>query len=380
MTSGRRPAAASSATPRANPSAPVGVDAPSGTTNGWRPAAREVVGDLCHLRRARVAARRRSARIGAEQPIEPRVAGRRRRRRAVEDEHDRKPERGAGGGGDARVIGLQPAARDERVGAGGARFGRHRLHLPHFVAAQAERQQVVALHEESRARRRPTPLRRRVSSIDRRRMRRERDGRERHQGGERGGHRHPPYLYSLSILPMPSRARKRRWWSALARLVRRVGRAAPASRGARCRRRHGRVDRHVSRGARPRARRDVRVPDRQRRRRARRAQSAAPRHQSRAPTCRAIAWCRSSRRSIRSSSVSSYAERAWHEGLPLARRPRRRSRGRPAAVRGARLAAARGDSRARARAHARRLGESARGRGRRRCGFSATVTSTASSS
>ena len=150
MTSGLRPAVAISATPRANPSAPVAVDAPSGTTNGWRPS---------RVRRSATSIifGARSSRLDdvvhgrAEQLIEPRVAGGRRGRRAVERRARPKPERGAGGGGDARVIGLHAAARDERVGAGGERFGRHRLHLPHFVAAQAERQQVVALHEELRA-------------------------------------------------------------------------------------------------------------------------------------------------------------------------------------------------------------------------------------
>ena len=103
-----------------------------------------------------------------------------------------------------------------------------------------------------------------------------------------------------------------------------LGRAAPAARRAGRRRRHGRVDRHVPRGARPRARRDVRVSDRQRRRRARGAQPPAPGHQSRhrraARSRRAVPDDEALARVL---PVVRRARLAG--GLPLARRARRRS-------------------------------------------------------
>ncbi len=110
------------------------------------------------------------------------------------------------------------------------------------------------------------------------------------------------------------------------------------------------------------AERDVRVSDRQRRRRARRTQPSAPRHQSRYGRA-----ARSRRAVPHDEALARVLPRVRRAGLarrlPLARRPGRRSHGRPAPMRRARVAAARSDPRARAGSDAGRLGESACGCG-----------------
>ena len=114
-------ARSSSATARAKPRAPSGVDAPSGMTNGRRPA-RAASRPPRSIAGARAVARRDVADLGAEQrdrAARSRV-GRRRRAAPFSDEHARAvPRRAAAAAVDARVIRLHAAARDERVGAGG---------------------------------------------------------------------------------------------------------------------------------------------------------------------------------------------------------------------------------------------------------------------
>ena len=167
--------------------------------------------------------------------------------------------------------------------------------------------------------------------------------------------------------------------SALVRVLRepaahRVGRAAAAARGAGCRRRTRRVDRHLSCGPRPGAQRDVRVPHRQRRRRARGTQPAASRDQSRdgcaarsrgaVPDDQALARVLPVLRRARLARRVSVAGRA-----------RRRQVGRSAAMCQPRVGIARGDPRARAGAFTGRLGQSSRRSGGRKWAISPSRTS-----
>ena len=133
------------------------------STNGGRPAARSLGRD------ASIAGARSSrdgdvADLGAEQTIEPALPVGVGWRRAVQHEHDPHAERGAGRGGDARVIRLHAAAGDQRVGARGRRLGGTVCILRTLLPPHAERQQVVALHEQRADDAARAPLRSRVSS------------------------------------------------------------------------------------------------------------------------------------------------------------------------------------------------------------------------
>ena len=76
MTSGRTRPTTISATPRAKPIAPVGVDAPSGTMNGGRPPARSSAA-AASIAGARSSRGVDEPHLGAEQPIEPQLPVRR---------------------------------------------------------------------------------------------------------------------------------------------------------------------------------------------------------------------------------------------------------------------------------------------------------------
>ena len=77
--------------------------------------------------------------LGAEQSCQQRVRRRALGWRAVGDEHAAQAQPGGRRGGDARVIRLHAAARDERVGLPREGVGGHQPHLADFVAAERER-------------------------------------------------------------------------------------------------------------------------------------------------------------------------------------------------------------------------------------------------
>ena len=122
-------------------------------------------------------------------------------------------------------------------------------------------------------------------------------------------------------------------------IVRVRRRAAAAARGAGRRRGHGRVDRHVPRRAAAHAPGHVRVPHRQRRRRAGRGQPAPSRHQ---PRQRRAARAHRALPDVEAfDRVLPVVRRARaSERVPGARRPRRRQNGGHAAIGRARVAAA----------------------------------------
>ena len=94
------------------------------------------------------------------------------------------------------MIRLHAAARDQRVRAGGDGFGADRLQFADFVAAHAEREQVIALHEEPRtgwAERRRKPL----QVINGCGMGGQRDRRKGHERRERGGHQENTIKYKV---------------------------------------------------------------------------------------------------------------------------------------------------------------------------------------
>ena len=118
--------------------------------NGRRPGARQLPRRLVHRGRP-LLARRDVADLGAEQKVEERVGRRPRRRGPVGDEHRAHPGHRRGGGCHPRVVRLHASARDQRVGARLDRLRQQEPHLADFVAAEGERQRVVALDEEAAA-------------------------------------------------------------------------------------------------------------------------------------------------------------------------------------------------------------------------------------
>ena len=105
-------------------------------------------GNPFHRRRAILAARD-VANIGAEQAIEQRVRRRLPRRRAVGDEDAAETHPRGDARGGARMIRLDAAGRDQRVGAVEDRLRRHQPQLAHLVAAESERNGIVALDEQA---------------------------------------------------------------------------------------------------------------------------------------------------------------------------------------------------------------------------------------
>ena len=174
MTSGAGICCSSSPIASAKAAAPSGVEAPSGITNGRFRLVREAPRPPFHRRRAILAAID-VANVGAEQAIEQRVRRRLRRRRAVGDEDAAEPHPRRHARGGARMIRLDAAGRDQRVGALGDRLRRDEPQLADLVPAEAERNGIVALDEE------PAILRLRAALassreqlLDRRRRERER--------------------------------------------------------------------------------------------------------------------------------------------------------------------------------------------------------------
>ena len=148
---GRRSSwARSSAAAPTKPHAPSGVEAPIGMMYGLRPALAEFLRRGLHARRA-PAAIVDVANLGAKQAVEQGVAGRTVRRGAVDHEDAAEAELGGRRGGHPRVVRLDPAAGDQRVGARVERVGRHQLHLPDLVSAERKRQRIVPLDEEAGA-------------------------------------------------------------------------------------------------------------------------------------------------------------------------------------------------------------------------------------
>ena len=127
-----------------------GVDAPSGITNGPASLRAQLRRGLVHGGRAGLA-RRDVADLGAEQPIEQRVRRRPGRRRPVGHEHAPQPHPRRHRRRRPRVIRLDAAGRDQRVGPFGQRLRRHELELADLVAAEPERNRVVALDEQRAA-------------------------------------------------------------------------------------------------------------------------------------------------------------------------------------------------------------------------------------
>ena len=122
MTYGRLPGRPQlGATRRDDASRPLARDRPSRAGGRWPRAAR----------------RARDARTGRSS------------RRAGQHEMDVEPGRRPGGGRQPAVVGPAPAARDERVGAIGQRRADQELEVPQLVAAERERQQVLALDPDS---------------------------------------------------------------------------------------------------------------------------------------------------------------------------------------------------------------------------------------
>ena len=70
------------------------------------------------------------------------------RLRAVDDEHAAEPELRRGRGRGARVIRLESAERDDRVGVVRLRLRERVFEFPHLVAAEPERDRVVALDQQ----------------------------------------------------------------------------------------------------------------------------------------------------------------------------------------------------------------------------------------
>ena len=244
------------------------------------------------------------------------------------------------------------------------RLGEHRLHLPHLVAAAAERQQIVALHEQPRARgpergaqprqfvdrrRRAAPAARPAATSARR---------------ARSPSEHRHHIASICLYCRGCRSSRQD-----PPLVRALRATVPSVLSVELRPPRAELDAaagmdawidtyHAVSGL--VARRDVRVPHRQRRRRARRTQPAASRHQPRhgraARSRRAVPDDEALAASSACRTPSARGRKAsgrWSCSAAT------RSVGPPRCV-DARVAAARGDPRARAGALARRLGESAR--------------------
>ena len=88
--------------------------------------------------------------LGAEQSVEKRVGARRIRWCTIGDEHRVQAELGGDCCGGARVVGLHAADRDERISAGGQRFGGDERELPDFVASETKRNRVVPLGQDTR--------------------------------------------------------------------------------------------------------------------------------------------------------------------------------------------------------------------------------------
>ena len=122
--------------------------------------------------------------VSAEQRVEQRVGGRGLLRRAVRDEDRAQSHLRRGRGGRTRVIRLDAAGRDQRVGALVARARRDERELADLVPAEPERDRIVALDEEARAAADHRGKAR--HRFDRRRLRREWDRRTRARA-RRGG-------------------------------------------------------------------------------------------------------------------------------------------------------------------------------------------------
>jgi len=149
----------------------------------------QLVGNTRHFQRA-IRARGDEADLGTEELIELEIAGRFNRRFGaveVEDQDRAQAQCRRRSRGCPRMIRLHAAARNHDVGASARRLAHHRLQLPHLVAAAAERQQVVALHQQRWTRRSERGSQPR-QSIDGRRVLRELYHRRRHQGRKCGRH------------------------------------------------------------------------------------------------------------------------------------------------------------------------------------------------
>ena len=112
-----------------------------------------------------------------------------RQRRAGEDEMDGEPGLRAGRGGEPAMVGPAAAGRDQRVGAVGERRADEELEVPQLVAAEREREQVLALDPDvgvaADGRREPR------QALQRRRPVEQREPRQR---GDRRGNTHRSIL------------------------------------------------------------------------------------------------------------------------------------------------------------------------------------------
>ena len=354
MTSGTTPCWTSSPTARAKPSAPSGVDAPERDFVRAAPLAPQVLRDPRHRRRA-VRARLDVVDLGAEQPVEQRVGGRPVGPRAVEHEHALQPHARRHRGHDARRVRLDAADAQQRVGAFGDGRGGDDRDLADLVAAEPERDRIVALDEQARA------AAKRGARASRDRGRARAASRDRGPGRPRAARAQPGrascrVLYTPGLCPHCDDAAPRP--RALHRLSRLRRRAPAAARGAAGTRGHGRVDRHLSCRPAPDARGHVRVPHRQRGGHARGRQRPAPGHE---PRTRRAAQPRGAVPDVEAPArVLPVVRRSRvAAGVSGARRARRRPHRGPAPVRGARVAAAGGHPGAPAGARARRVGEPA---------------------
>ena len=191
MTSGGGICSSSSVTAWTKAAAPSGVEAPRGMTYGRRPA-RCSCSAAASISMARALTRGDVSDLCAEQACQERIGRRTLRLRAVDDEDAAKSQPRGGSGGDARVIRLHAAARDERIGLAGDGVGGHQPHLAHFVAAERKPDRVVALDEQAWAAAESVPEA--VQLLDRRWSGRKRNRRQR---GERAEH---PAMISMDCV------------------------------------------------------------------------------------------------------------------------------------------------------------------------------------
>lgn len=124
--------------------APRGVEAPTGITNGSRPAWR--VSSSTAVIAATRSSRQTARRGRRPQLVQREIARGPLRRGAIEHQNHTPPKHGAGRGGRARMVRLNGPAGDDRVRTATRDLTGNHLQLV-MVAATAKRQQVVALDE-----------------------------------------------------------------------------------------------------------------------------------------------------------------------------------------------------------------------------------------
>ena len=133
-------------------------------------------------------ARTHIAHVSTEQTIEQGVRRDPVRRGAVRDEHAPEPEPGGDRGRRAGVVGLNAAGGDEGVGPFRDRLRRNQLQLANRVAAEAERNRIVALHQEPKRQGagRDEGFLQPRHGVERRGLEREREARQRGKPLQRG--------------------------------------------------------------------------------------------------------------------------------------------------------------------------------------------------